>query len=274
MFSSLRIEEMARRALASGALRPVVTRTIQIEDGGVRFVVRAVSSLERKEQAREPAAIRDPLGDYEDDLFVADLTATHYVLLNKFPAVAGHVLIVTRRFEPQERLLTVDDFEALAACLARVDGLGFYNGGVEAGASQPRKHLQLVPLPFVAGDGDRPPIEPLLVAGDGLPFRHAVAPIAPDATPAALHAIYRGLLARCAVAAVPSADGEMQSAPYNLLVRRRWMMVVPRSRARVESIAVNALGFAGSLFVRSDAELARVREIGPMQVLRSVALGT
>jgi len=35
---------------------------------------------------------------------------------------------------------------------------------------------------------------------------------------------------------------------------------------------VNGLGFAGSLFVRSQQDLGRVRAVGPMQVLRAVAI--
>ncbi|MFN2646613.1 MAG: phosphorylase, partial [Burkholderiales bacterium] len=65
---------------------------------------------------------------------------------------------------------------------------------------------------------------------------------------------------------------ERQSAPYNLLATRRWMLLVPRGCERYESISVNALGFAGSLFVRSDVELERVRDAGPMAVLRAVTL--
>jgi len=52
-----------------------------------------------------------------------------------------------------------------------------------------------------------------------------------------MHATYRELLARC------------PQAPYNLLATRRWMLVVPRRQERYEKISVNALGFAGSLFV-------------------------
>jgi ATP adenylyltransferase len=60
-------------------------------------------------------------------------------------------------------------------------------------------------------------------------------------------------------------------APYNLLVTRRWMLAVPRSRERFDSISVNALGFAGSLFVRDAAEMQRLREARPMRVLKEVA---
>jgi ATP adenylyltransferase len=270
VFSLSLVQDATRRALATGALQPIETQTTLLDDGGVRFVVRAVSSLVRKDETRHAAAVADPLGDYEPGLFVADLVPSHYVLLNKFPVVAGHVLLVTRRFERQERLLTIEDFGALATCLSELDCLGFYNAGVEAGASQPRKHLQLVPLPLAAESPDEVPMERLLVGGHRLAFKHRFASIAPHATAPALHALYRELLQRCGISAVAAAEGELQSAPYNLLVRRSWMLVVARSRACFETIPVNALGFAGSLFLRTQDELERVRAVGPMQLLRAV----
>jgi hypothetical protein len=49
------------------------------------------------------------------------------------------------------------------------------------------------------------------------------------------------------------------------------MLLVPRSRADFEGIAVNSLAFAGALFVRDDAELATLERLGPMAVLRGVS---
>ena len=270
VFSLSIVQEATRRALANGALHPIETQTSLLHDHGVRFVVRAVSSLARKHEARNAAVSTDPLGDYDPALFVTDLAPSHYILLNKFPVLADHVLLVTRRLEPQERLLTVEDLAALLSCLREVDGLGFYNGGIEAGASQARKHLQLVPLPFDLANLDEVPME-RLIAG-GLPFTHAFARIEPQASAPALHAVYRELLQRCGISGVAVSEGEYQSAAYNLLVRRSWMLVVPRSRACFESISVNALGFAGSLFVRSREELECIRAVGPMQVLRAVTM--
>jgi ATP adenylyltransferase len=51
------------------------------------------------------------------------------------------------------------------------------------------------------------------------------------------------------------------------------MLFVPRRRGSFESISVNGLGFAGALLAKDDEELARLREVGPMTVLREVALG-
>jgi ATP adenylyltransferase len=224
-----------------------------LEDAGARFVVRAASTIAAKAAAPQRD---DPLGDYEPDLFVADVGSTHYVLLNKYPVTANHLLIVTRRFAPQEELLDANDFQALSALMAELDWLAFYNAGRVAGASQARKHLQLVPLPLAPEVPAPVPLEPHITRG-ALPFRHAFAPLG---GPEAMHATYRRLLAQC------------PQAPYNLLATRRWMLVVPRRQERYEKISVNALGFAGSLFVRNAAELELVRRVGPINVLRAVTL--
>ena len=155
--------ERTRGALASGALLPIATRQCLHDAGAMRFVVRTMSSLARRDESRSaaeasPGPRRNPFLPYEDALYVAAITPTHVALLNKFPVQDDHLLIVTRAFAPQEALLDADDFLALAACLAEVDGLAFYNAGEVAGASQPHKHLQLVPLPLAerpCGSADR-----------------------------------------------------------------------------------------------------------------------
>jgi ATP adenylyltransferase len=63
-----------------------------------------------------------------------------------------------------------------------------------------------------------------------------------------------------------------QSAPYNLLFSKQWMWLVPRSREHYQDISVNALGFAGSLFVRDSKQLDLVRNVGPMAMLSAVGV--
>jgi len=60
-------------------------------------------------------------------------------------------------------------------------------------------------------------------------------------------------------------------APYDLLVTRDWMLLVPRSRECFHAISINALGFAGSFFVRTESDLRLLRDEGPMAALASVA---
>lgn len=282
------IVERTARALQCGALRPIETVQSSIEDGGVRFLVRQVSSLARKQKAREAGgAAGNPFLPYDPDLFVMDISDTHVALLNKFNVIAHHLLIVTRRFEPQESLLTVADFAALLACMSEFASLGFYNGGAAAGASQTHKHLQIVPLPL-ADDGPALPIGPVLksawimrAAGTigaipGLAYAHAFVPL--DIFAAPVHDMagtacehYRALLDAVGIQAIDADGGQRQSAPYNLLVMPEGLLLVPRSREFVEGISVNALGFAGSLFVRDVAQMQVIERLGPMHLLQQAA---
>jgi ATP adenylyltransferase len=59
---------------------------------------------------------------------------------------------------------------------------------------------------------------------------------------------------------------------YNLLVTRRWMLIVPRSREQVGGIGVNALAYAGSLFVRDEAQMATVASTGPLRLITEAAV--
>ena len=65
---------------------------------------------------------------------------------------------------------------------------------------------------------------------------------------------------------------ETPSTPYNLLVTRQWLLMVPRSQEFFEGISINALGFAGALLVKDAAQLAILRKHGPMTALQRVAL--
>jgi ATP adenylyltransferase len=304
-------------ALRRGALQPIETSHGFVAQGGMRFVVRMAANLVRKDRvvarpagdpgpprpaganadARDVAGVApgcapsDPFLPHDPDLFVADVSSSHVALLNKFNVLPHHLLIVTRAFEAQECLLNRADLAALAICLREVDGLGFYNGGRVAGASQAHKHLQLVPLPLVA-EGPRVPLEALLgspaasrcMSSDpigtiqGLPYRHAFTRLArplfaePARATAELERPYLAMLDALGIGAVEARDGPRQSAPYNLLVTRDWLLLVPRRRESFLGVPVNALGFAGSLFVRDAAQLATVERRGPMTILAGVAV--
>jgi ATP adenylyltransferase len=259
------LQARAEQALRRGALEPIATERAELEEAGIRFVVRVLARLERKiragfAQARTGA---NPFLPYEEDLFVADVSQTHLCLLNKFNVLDHHLLLVTRAFEEQESLLTVGDFEALATCMAEFDALGFYNSDVIAGASQSHKHLQLVPVPLGAGP-ERLPVEDALASGR-LPFVHAAERIDPF-DGAALHETYRKLLRALQLEGPEGAVSATCS--YNLLVTREWMLLVPRERHEVEGVPVNALGFAGALLVRNRQQLAELRRRGPLELLQ------
>jgi ATP adenylyltransferase len=285
----LKIEE---HAIRTGALRSHPTEQAYIDEGGVRFFVRVMAALRQKATARQrqdaDAGAGRPANPFlppEKDLTVGNITDTHIAVLNKFNVVDHHLLIVTRSFEDQAMLLTLADFEALWLCMVEYDSLGFYNGGRDAGASQEHKHLQVVPLPL-APAGARTPIEPLLPVSEPLSepvsvpsfaFHHAFARlrhgIEERPRDAALETfdLYTAMLSRVGMSTPGDALRTRQSMPYCLLITRRWMLLVPRSREHFEEISLNALAFAGSFFVRNEEQLGILKTAGPLKALAAVA---
>lgn len=291
-----RMISATEHALKEGALQPVDTETIWISDSGVDFQVRIVSSLLRKSEEKkrtenetgEGHKKSNPFLPYEKAMFVSDITPTHLCLLNKFNVIENHLLIVTRHFEDQEMLLTLKDFEAIWMCMAEFDGLAFYNGGVVAGASQPHKHLQMIPLPM--GDrGPGVPMEPLIKRSESdgplryspeLPFVHAIAILDPkmieDHAKAAhiTHQIYHQMLQKTGLNQNSELSDDKQTGPYNLLFTRNWMLLVKRSTEFYGTISVNSIGFAGALLARNHTEMKLIQDAGPMEVLRETAEGS
>jgi ATP adenylyltransferase len=276
---SLRDEIVARTQAArdSGHLASIPTAAVVFERHGARWVTRLAPQLAAKKQdATRPR--RNPFLPYEPELFVADVSDTHVCLLNKFNVVEHHLVIVTRHFEHQRTLLTVADVDAAARVLTQLDGLLFYNAGEPAGSSQPHKHLQWVPS--VDPRLDTPPVEQLLHA---LPYLHAHAAIELGLTD--LHATYRALLTslerdpRTAPAieverAEPPPDGaagERQQFPHDLLLTRRRMLIVPRTRESHAGIQINSLGFAGAFLVTSQDQ-QRLVQSDPFEVLVQVGI--
>jgi ATP adenylyltransferase len=279
-----RVRSTSAAALRTRALEPIRTHSDYLEDRGIRFLVRVVSSLRRK-----PAhdGNHNPFLPYEPALYVADASDTHACILNKYNVVDLHLLIVTREFEHQESPMTVGDFLALWRCLREYDSLGFYNSGATSGASQPHKHLQVVPLPLAAnGSPHATPIEPLLVDSGSspgtivesrdMPFAHSLVFWDP------VQAADIGLIARTSWACYvqmlrrhelgpPVRPDERMPGSYNLLVTRRWMMLVPRVRECFQSISFNSLAFAGALLVQDSAQMDELRAAGPFAALEWVA---
>jgi len=271
-------------------------------DAGVDFVVRVATALKSKPKGdTEPAGtgrdtpkkeFKNPFLPYEEDLWVAHLSPSHTLLLNKFNVVDHHTLVVTRDFQSQEDPLNARDLEAaLRAILSYPSGaLAFYNCGPFSGRSQPHKHLQVVPLPMNPSGSTtgEPPLRSLLErgappAGEGsAPFSARTVPFAHMAS---LHSIRPGDDLSVAAAALEGTCRQLQEGcgklaraagverlSYNVLLTRDFVMYVPRGAEAFQGVSVNSLGFAGTLLVRAEEELSFLEEIGCMTVLERVGL--
>ena len=146
MFLLEKAARVTHLATMSRHMSPIEVSTHDHVEDGIHYLLRIAEGLKQKPQptgARTPKP--DPFLPYEAELYVADMAPAHVCLLNKYPVIANHLLLITRDFESQENMLTEPDFIALTQLLEEADGLVFYNCGASAGASQRHKHLQWVP---------------------------------------------------------------------------------------------------------------------------------
>ncbi|MEM7556900.1 MAG: DUF4922 domain-containing protein [Cyanobacteria bacterium P01_A01_bin.84] len=283
-----KVIQTTQHALECGALVSIPTDFEFVESGGVYFLVRILTNLIRKDKAKKKQDKDfNPFLPYEKDLFVENISDTHVCILNKYNVVENHLLIVTRAFEEQESLLTLEDFSAMSVGLSQIDGLVFYNGGKVAGASQRHKHLQLVPLPLTS-HGEQIPIESLFTNNSelqvnpevnpefnltfnqipGLPFLHSFLELETNwvNSPLKVWEYYCQILEGFNL-----VNGKNTADAYNLLVTRKWMLIVPRKAEKFQGISVNSLGFAGCLLVRNQEEMKILKDFGAINVLQSIA---
>ena len=278
------LTQQTEHALNYGALKSIPTEYELIQYEEIDFLVRILTNLNRKDNAKKQqkkiSKDFNPFLPYEQDLFVADISDTHVCLLNKFNVVDNHLLMITREFEEQETLLNLNDFVALSACLLQVDGLGFYNSGKIAGASQRHKHLQLVPFPLIP-ELPKTPIDDVIKTAtyqDNIGqvscfnFVHGITKMLiqdnNDVLGLAQQILenYEHLLNSLRITINPEGKPD----PYNLLVTREWMMIVRRSQPKYESISVNSLGFAGALLVKNEEQMKILIELKPLTILEQV----
>lgn len=271
------IHATAKAACDQGAMVPLVSETHAVQQQGLDFLVAHLSSLSLKDLAKilQQSSGTNPFLPYEPAMFVADLSGTHVLLLNKFPIFPDHVMVVTRRFLPQTGPLDTEDFLALAAPMCGIDGAAFmFNGGKHAGASQAHRHLHVLPrhqLPLMP----RFPSQATPLTAQTLPFfdfMHAYVPLNAG-LPAAewarqLHDAVQTGYAHCGLA--PHL-GELP--PHNLLGTREGVLVVPRRREHwsdgTHHISVNALNFGGWVGVKGPEQIEPVCEAGLMRVLEA-----
>ncbi|THH16184.1 hypothetical protein EW146_g4410 [Bondarzewia mesenterica] len=254
-----------------------------------------------KESDAFPSKVKtDPFQPpYDPNLYVGELKdeeeGTEYVvLLNKFSVVPNHFLLVTKVYESQSSPLMPSNLVQaysmlLAAHKARTPYFAFYNCGDNSGASQPHKHIQFIPTE----DEDGPPIERLTKLAKiqreekpfslpNLPFAHHIRrlSIPTNSTPSNLEPILATAFLELLDLVISTVRHDASHPPgvpsYNVILTLNHMYLVPRRQEAFTlqpsgcEISVNALGFAGTMLVKDEVELAAVKSVGPATILRGV----
>ena len=273
--------EQSERALAKGALVPLSTSRITLHGPQAdQFELRVLNDrLPKHHRSEGPKA--NPFRPWDTDLAIDCVGDHHVLILNKYPVQQGHMLLITRDWAPQVDWLTIKDWQALVSVDRDTTGLWFLNSGPLAGASQPHRHLQLLPrevnecsCPRVAwfnhliddqpnkDDQIEDPLTQSCVIG-----RRALRPD-PIQEAQDLHTQYRRM-ADALKLGDPDAS-EPPLAPYNLLLTRSWMALIRRECEQAQGFSVNALGFAGYLLATEQSNQMWLQRHGAEALLRQV----
>ncbi|KAL0206692.1 hypothetical protein P9112_001999 [Eukaryota sp. TZLM1-RC] len=242
----------------------------------------------------------NPFLPFDPHSFVCEITDEHVILLNKFIAIEGHCLIVTKKFVPQWSPVTPLDSLALAKVLLDMDCLVFFNCGSLTGASQPHKHFQFLPLPLSNECSVYCPLNNL-ISDSKLPFgevcslpqfkfNHALVRFSgysnEEDFQQLIHSSYISIMERLEIHTGHYTkllechrfedvddfyDVQVNLPCYSLIVTRKFMFIVRRKAASAFGIEANSSAFAGSLFVRTQEQLDHVSKIGLIGVLEELS---
>lgn len=251
-------------------------------ENGMMYWIRYVPTLLTKPERGDTPANSDPLGEHEPELLVLqnmDIIEREYKLvLNKFPIMPNHSLLITNAYRHQNGMLTPSDLIKCYTLLEQVDTSTerhfiIFNCGPESGSSQNHKHLQL--LQFVDGfipfqDKLCNDVEPFLPSAKLAPlqdrfvsFAHFVVPLPDAPTEDYLMTCYVSLFQHMLTFANNNNNNKNEPpVSYNFILTRDWLCLVPRSSIRARSLPVgfNSLGYIGLVIIKEEGTLLKVKE--------------
>lgn len=261
-----RVSDQARR---QGSLVPLSTRRVPLPAIEPFVLRQLLSTIPRHLRPEGPRP--NPFLPWEPPLEVERLDTGHVVLLNKYPVQEAHLLVITDRWQPQAGWIGSPDWRAVTRVGGDTGGLWFFNSTARAGASQPHRHLQL--LPRRAGECSCPLSGLFLRQLEGRepprPWAHRLARRRDPRDADELGALY---LEHCRTLGLGEPGLDPQPlAPYNLLFDDEWFLTVRRVKEHCAGFSINALGFAGYLISTESSDHEWLLLHGPWELLGEVA---
>ena len=271
--------QRSEAALSVSALVPLSTELEHIAgESGIAYELRHLTGLPPR-HLRASGPKPNPFRPWNNELQVSLVRNRHVLILNKYPVQIGHMLLITRDWAPQAGWLSLEDWQSVVDVDKDTSGLWFFNSGPAAGASQPHRHLQLLPrheheqlCPREAWfDAGGTTSAPRFLNDRDAQLRHHcfIQPLPgrlPEPSELCQH--YEQLCERAGLGS--PADSEKPSQPYNLLLSRRWLALIRRRCEGVKGFSVNALGFAGYLLSTEASDRSWLKRVGPESLLRDV----
>ncbi|RFU29074.1 hypothetical protein B7463_g7257, partial [Scytalidium lignicola] len=210
---------------------------------------------------------------------IGDINNTHFIVANTFCFARPHLLLLTSDgYQKQYEPLRQTDLEAAWTMLTAIgkEYVIFYNCGQYGGCNRLHNHMQLMPMledsfaAFLDSEGGKEPSVPYHWFYCRFESQHV--------TPSNLTKVYTDLLKQATKVGdnrSEHADSALPGAacPHNMILTKRWMLVLPRRRAVITKEAgVNAVGMLGVIAVATKEEINTWLRQGLTQALRELGV--
>ncbi|KAH7329417.1 alpha-galactosidase [Stachybotrys elegans] len=306
------VKQTFAKARADNELHYFPTQVTTLTADSIPFQLRFSPALANKPKGpssdpAKPSKPFDPFANPPAGLLVTDLAPSHFLVLNKFAVVPEHFILATKEYKLQTHVLEEDDLEATLACIKAYedargdpednDGLyAFFNCGEHSGASQPHRHIQLLPVARMR-DGLGPESSWSVLAerldAQKAPFATFAETISLEISSADLYAAYLRVYRRaCRAMSAHMGAAETDEAPakgesrisYNMAMTRSTIVVCPRvteganivstEGVALGSLALNGTLLAGTALVKNELEWEALKRDpeGLLRVLKAIGI--
>lgn len=262
---------------------------VKIADSQYSFVLTELQSL----QHRPEKGLRDsnPFEKLEPELTVVNEcgpNGKYRIVLNKFPVVDKHFMMVTTKFESQNSPLSPTDLKSTFTILTALrfqdpdhDWFAFYNCGTQSGASQPHKHIQfmmrlqnhgLSAEAVAQAHREKSPeqlLEPL--QDENLPYAHFISSLPADSNDVSEELLAQRFVSLLQRTLTVLKQNEANHVSYNVLMTDKYLMLVPRSTSKFrDTLGINSCAFMGMILCKSEELVKLVKIEGPGKICLEV----
>ncbi len=266
------------KAINRSALVPLKTEIIlKNKNYSNEFIIRRlISNLPPHLNSCGPRP--NPFIPWDKNLEIAKIFDDHILILNKYPVQKGHMLLITSQWQPQNGWLTRKDWKAVSEIENDTKGLWFFNSGPKAGASQPHRHIQLLPRTHHELICPRDEWFTKQMINDVEKFdfdcsSYIIAERKREISCKSTDLLYKQYIELCKVMQVgdPSIDAK-PNVPYNLVFSDNWISLFRRRMDSMNGFSINGLGFAGYILAINRSDIAWLEKTGPHVLLKEVLL--
>ncbi|VEU22503.1 DEKNAAC103631 [Brettanomyces naardenensis] len=255
----------------------------------------ATDSAVTKEKI-ESVKANNPFAKPEPHLvIIGDLLGKYRLIMNKYPNVEDHFLLVTKEFVQQDSLLQPIELQMIHTILKNLNGskelkeqdtkfFAFFNSGPESGYSQFHKHIQFMKLPphfpvyqtrltsnadfFIPNEIN---VNKHPLVNKSASFKHGILKIKEefkdeDERETILAVLYMFLIRRI-LNTFNEKGIDREKVSYNFVMMDDWMMTVPRRHAKYQDVWQNSLGYMGLFSARDEEVRQKMLDLGFSKIL-------